>query len=113
MLLAETARLAPEGQVGGVTGGVLSFTSIAMMTYPAIYGGVLAYTDSYSMGFVLGAAPSLLAFAVFVNPPVPGSWLDLLGMLGRRFATARAAGAAAAVGALGAAVGVAMSAFTG
>ena len=113
VLLAETARLAPEGQVGGVTGGVLSFTSIAMMTYPAVYGGVLAYTDSYSMGFVLGAAPSLLAFVVFVNPPVPGSWIDLLGALGRRFATARAAGTAAAVGALGAAVGVALSAFTG
>ena len=40
ILLSETARLAPADQVGGVTGGVLSFTSIAMMIYPAIYGMV-------------------------------------------------------------------------
>ena len=52
-LLAETARLSPEGNVGGITGGVLAFTSIAMMVYPAIYGTLLALTDSYGLGFTL------------------------------------------------------------
>ena len=40
VLIAETARLSPPDQVGGVTGGVLAFTSIAMMIYPAIFGGI-------------------------------------------------------------------------
>ena len=77
ILLAETARLAPPGKVGGVTGGVLSFTSIAMMIYPAVYGGLLAWTGSYGVGFVLGALPAFLAFLVFVNPTVDGPWTGL------------------------------------
>lgn len=76
ILLAETARLAPKENVGGVTGGVLSFTSIAMMIYPAIYGGLLAATGSYSIGFLLAAAPSFAAFVVFLKQPVAGSWLE-------------------------------------
>ncbi len=75
VLLAETARLAPPGHVGGVTGGVLAFTSVAMMIYPAIYGGLLAATDSYGAGFVLGGAPALFCAFVFFNPPLKGSWL--------------------------------------
>jgi hypothetical protein len=68
LLLAETARLAPPDRVGGVTGGVLSFTSIAMMIYPAIYGLILATTGSYRLGFILGSVPSVLAFLVFLRP---------------------------------------------
>jgi MFS family permease len=75
VLLAETARLAPEGQVGGITGGVLAFTSVAMMIYPAVYGGLLAATDSYGIGFIVGAAPALFCAYVFFNPPLEGSWL--------------------------------------
>jgi hypothetical protein len=78
ILLAETARLAPAGKVGGVTGGVLAFTSIAMMTYPAIYGVLLAATDSYRVGFFLGAIPAIVAAVIFVNPPVAGPWTRLL-----------------------------------
>jgi MFS family permease len=69
LLLAETARLAPEGQVGGVTGGVLAFTSSAMLLYPAIYGSLLALTNSYAIGFVFAALPSFIAFLVFVPRP--------------------------------------------
>jgi nitrate/nitrite transporter NarK len=79
LLLAETARLAPKENVGGVTGGVLAFTSIAMMIYPAIYGGILAATGSYELGFMLAAAPAFLAFLIFINPPIPGSWLAFAG----------------------------------
>ena len=74
LLLAETARLAPKENVGGTTGGVLAFTSIAMMIYPAAYGGILASTGSYSLGFLLAAAPSFLAFLVFIRPPLEGAW---------------------------------------
>ena len=84
ILLAETARLSPEGQVGGVTGGVLSFTSIAMMIYPAIYGLILAATGSYEVGFVLAAVPSFAAFVIFLNPSFQGSWFGFCLRLGRR-----------------------------
>jgi MFS family permease len=70
LLLAETARLAPEGQVGGTTGGVLAFTSSAMLLYPAIYGALLALTGSYTIGFMLAALPSFGAFFIFAIPSI-------------------------------------------
>ncbi len=76
LLLAETARLAPKEHVGGVTGGVLSFTSIAMMIYPAIYGIILALTGSYSLGFLLAAIPSFIAFIIFLRKPIEASWIS-------------------------------------
>jgi len=78
VLLAETARLAPPDKVGGVTGGVLSFTSIAMMIYPAIYGGILAVTGSYGFGFLLASVPSLIAAFVFFRAPIQGPWLRII-----------------------------------
>jgi MFS family permease len=75
ILLAETARLSPEGNVGGITGGVLAFTSVAMMIYPAIYGGLLAVTDSYGVGFSLAAIPALFCAFVFFKTPLEGSWI--------------------------------------
>ena len=74
VLLAETARLAPSDKVAAVTGGVLSFTSIAMMIYPAIYGAILAATGSYAIGFALAAIPSFLAFVVFIRKPIASGW---------------------------------------
>ena len=78
VLLAETARLAPPDKVGGVTGGVLAFTSVAMMTYPAVYGAMLAITDSYGLGFFFAAIPSFVAGFVFFRPPVEEKWLRLI-----------------------------------
>ncbi len=78
VLLAETARLAPPDKVGGVTGGVLSFTSIAMMIYPAIYGGLLAVTDSYGLGFLFASVPSLVAAFIFFRAPVEGQWVRII-----------------------------------
>jgi hypothetical protein len=84
ILLAETARLAPADQVGGVTGGVLSFTSIAMMIYPAVFGVILATTESYRLGFALASIPSFIAFFIFLRQPVEGAWPGALaGALGR------------------------------
>ncbi len=75
ILLAETARLSPHGNVGGITGGVLAFTSIAMMIYPAIYGGILAVTDSYGLGFTLASIPAFFCAFVFYRPALEGSWI--------------------------------------
>ncbi|MEE2688674.1 MAG: MFS transporter [Pseudomonadota bacterium] len=74
ILLAEIARLAPRDKVGGVTGAVLSFTSIAMMIYPAFYGGLLAVTDSYGVGFILCSIPSFIAGAIFLRRPSAVPW---------------------------------------
>ena len=74
ILLAEIARLAPRDKVGGVTGAVLSFTSIAMMIYPAFYGGLLAVTDSYGVGFILCSIPSFIAGAIFLRRPLAVPW---------------------------------------
>ncbi len=89
ILLAQTARLAPEGQVGSVTGGVLSFTSVSMMVYPAIYGIILAATDSYEIGFALAAIPAFAAFIIFLNPSHQGSWLTFCLGLVRNMGTVR------------------------
>jgi MFS family permease len=71
VLLAEVARLAPPGHAGGVTGGVLSFVSLAMMLYPLVFAGLLALTGSYLPGFVLAALPALVAGVRLVRP-LPG-----------------------------------------
>ncbi len=107
ILLAETARLAPEGQVGGVTGGVLSFTSLSMMIYPAVYGLILAATGSYEIGFAIASIPAFAAFVIFLNPTYPGSWLGFCLSLGRSLATMRALAQATLVLALGVGVGLA------
>ena len=69
ILLAEVARLAPSDRIGGVTGGVLSFTSIAMMTYPALYGSILAITGSYSIGFMVCSVPAIASGLIFLRKP--------------------------------------------
>lgn len=110
ILLSETARLAPEGQVGGITGGVLSFTSIAMMIYPAIFGIILAATDSYAIGFALGAIPAFAACLIFLNPPLQGSWLGFVGDHTRTLATPRGMAGVLGLLGVGTAIGIAMHA---
>ena len=60
ILLAETARAAPEGMRGGVTGGVLSFGQVGALALPLMYSGLLDFTGSYGIGFVVCGAPALL-----------------------------------------------------
>lgn len=74
ILLAEIARLSPPDKVGGVTGGVLAFTSVAMMIYPALYGGLLAVSDSYGVGFLICSIPSFVAGVIFLRKPIEAPW---------------------------------------
>lgn len=59
VLLAETARAAPEGMRGGVTGGVLSFGQVGALALPLAYSGLLDLTGSYGAGFVVCGVPAL------------------------------------------------------
>ncbi|MES2711351.1 MAG: MFS transporter [Pseudomonadota bacterium] len=68
VLLAEAARLAPEGMRGAATGGVLSFGQVGALLLPLVYAGVLAATGSYAVGFMLCGAPSLLVGVVLLRP---------------------------------------------
>jgi nitrate/nitrite transporter NarK len=61
VLLAEVARLAPEGRVAAMTGGVLSFGSAGMMSYPLVLGILRMTTGTYAYGFWLLALPALVA----------------------------------------------------
>ena len=60
ILLAETARAAPEDMRGGVTGGVLSFGQVGALALPLIYSLLLDQTASYGIGFVVCGVPALL-----------------------------------------------------
>ena len=59
ILLAETARAAPEGMRGGVTGGVLSLGQVGALSLPLIYSGLLDLTGNYGIGFVVCGVPAL------------------------------------------------------
>jgi MFS family permease len=59
VLLSETARLAPAGQRGAATGGVLSFGQLGGLLLPLVYALLLGTTDSYGAGFIAGSLPAL------------------------------------------------------
>jgi MFS family permease len=60
ILLAETARAAPQDMRGGVTGGVLSFGQVGALGLPLLYSLLLDTTGSYGIGFMMCAIPALL-----------------------------------------------------
>ena len=60
ILLAETARAAPEDMRGGVTGGVLSVGQVGALALPLLYSGLLDLTGSYGVGFIVCGVPALL-----------------------------------------------------
>jgi MFS family permease len=59
ILLSETARLAPSGAVGAVTGGVLSFGQIGAFAGPSLFSALLALTGGYRLGWAVCALPAL------------------------------------------------------
>jgi predicted MFS family arabinose efflux permease len=60
VLLAETARAAPEDMRGGVTGGVLSFGQVGSLVLPLAYSGLLDFAGSHGIGFAVCGLPALL-----------------------------------------------------
>jgi MFS family permease len=68
ILLAETARAAPEGMRGGVTGGVLSFGQIGALGLPLVYSGLLDVTGSYGIGFIVCGVPALVVGVMLLRP---------------------------------------------
>jgi len=58
--LSEAARLAPSGQVGAVTGGVLSFGQIGALACPAVFSLLLGLTGGYGAGWMACAVPAIL-----------------------------------------------------
>jgi len=59
ILLSETARLAPAGSAGAVTGGVLSFGQIGALLGPFAFSLVLGLTGGYGAGWALCTIPAL------------------------------------------------------
>ncbi len=78
ILLAEIARLSSRDTVAGITGGVLAFTSIAMMIYPAFYGILLGLTDSYATGFILSSIPAFIGGIILLRQPIQSSWIQII-----------------------------------
>jgi MFS family permease len=67
VLLAEAARLAPEGQRGTATGGVLSFGQTGALLLPVLYGVSLGLTGEHGTGFFLAGLPALLVGLVLLR----------------------------------------------
>ena len=59
ILLSETARLAPPGSVGAVTGGVLSFGQIGALLGPFAFSLLLRLTGGYGAGWAVCTIPAL------------------------------------------------------
>jgi hypothetical protein len=60
ILLSESARLAPIGRAGTVTGGVLSFGQMGAFVCPSVFALLLRLTGGYGTGWVLCAIPAVL-----------------------------------------------------
>jgi MFS family permease len=71
ILLSETARLAPSGSAGAVTGGVLSFGQIGALLGPSVFSLLLRLTGGYGIGWVLCAVPALWVGVSLLRPPPP------------------------------------------
>lgn len=68
ILLSETARLAPAGRVGAVTGGVLSFGQIGALAGPFGFSLLLHLTGGYAAGWAMCAVPALWVAVSLLRP---------------------------------------------
>jgi nitrate/nitrite transporter NarK len=59
ILLSESARLAPVGRAGMVTGGVLSFGQMGAFLLPTVFALLLRLTGGYATGWTFCAIPAL------------------------------------------------------
>jgi hypothetical protein len=68
ILLSETARLAPAGSAGAVTGGVLSFGQIGALLGPFAFSLLLRLTGGYGAGWALCTIPALWVGISLLRP---------------------------------------------
>src|SRR6478735_7991827 len=68
ILLSETARLAPAGRAGAVTGGVLSFGQMGAVLCPSVFALMLRVTGGYTAGWVACAVPAVLVGIELLRP---------------------------------------------
>jgi len=68
ILLSETARLAPAGSAGAVTGGVLSFGQIGALLGPFAFALLLRLTGGYGVGWAVCAIPALWVGISLLRP---------------------------------------------
>jgi MFS family permease len=68
ILLSETARLAPAGRAGAVTGGVLSFGQIGAFLGPSVFSLLLHVTGGYGAGWGVCAVPALWVGISLLRP---------------------------------------------
>jgi MFS family permease len=73
ILLSETARLAPAGRAGAVTGGVLSFGQIGAFLGPSAFSLLLHMTGGYGAGWAVCAIPALWVGISLSRPAVGGA----------------------------------------
>jgi hypothetical protein len=68
ILLSESARLAPSGRAGTVTGGVLSFGQMGAFLCPSVFSSLLWLTGGYAVGWVVCAVPAVWVGASLLRP---------------------------------------------
>jgi MFS family permease len=71
ILLSETARLAPAGRVGAVTGGVLSFGQVGAFVGPCAFSLLLHLTGGYGAGWAVCAVPAVWVGGSLLRPRLP------------------------------------------
>jgi Major Facilitator Superfamily len=68
ILLSESARLAPLGRAGVITGGVLSFGQMGAVLCPSVFSLLLRVTGGYSAGWAICAVPAVLVGINLLRP---------------------------------------------
>ena len=71
ILLSKTARLAPAGSAGAVTGGVLSFGQIGALLGPFAFSLLLRLTGGYTAGWALCTIPAFWVGISLLRQPAP------------------------------------------
>ncbi len=67
ILLSESARLAPAGRAGVVTGGVLSFGQMGAFLCPSVFALLLRVTGGYAAGWTACAIPAVLVGVILLD----------------------------------------------
>jgi predicted MFS family arabinose efflux permease len=61
LLIAESSRLAPHGQTGPVTSGVMIYVNAGKLIGPVVFANIYAVTHSYGVCFASLAVPAVFA----------------------------------------------------